>query len=255
MLGMTLDPVCFTIGTHPIYWYGVMMAAAFAASLLHLTIVGRRVGYDSAFASDLVFWCMIGGIVGARLAYVAANWEYFSIHPVRIIRIDQGGLIYYGGFFGAGFALWLFASRRGERLASVLDLVVTALPLGHALGRIGCFLNGCCYGVPNSGPWSVVMEGVARLPVQLFESAGNLALWIALTILFLRRPRRGAVLGLYCIGYSALRFLLEFLRGDPRLNWGPFTDAQWLSAALCATGLFILLRTRGRADDRAERGR
>ena len=94
MLGLTLDPVCFTIGARPIYWYGVLMALAFAASLLHLTLVGRRAGHDSAFASDLVFWCMVGGIVGARLAYVAANWEYFAIHPVRIVRVEQGGLIY-----------------------------------------------------------------------------------------------------------------------------------------------------------------
>ena len=254
MLGLTLDPVCFTIGARPIYWYGVLMALAFAVSLLHLTFVGRRAGHDSAFASDLVFWCMVGGIVGARLAYVAANWEYFAIHPVRIVRMDQGGLIYYGGFFGAGIALWLFAARRGERLTAVMDLIVTALPLGHALGRVGCFLNGCCYGRPSTGAWAVVLDGVARLPVQLFESAGNLILWAALTFVFLRRPRPGTVLGLYCICYSTLRFLLEFQRGDPRLTWGPFTDAQWLSAALFATGLFILLRAQGRTDDHAARG-
>lgn len=238
---MTIDPVCFTIGSRPIYWYGVMMAMGFLAALAHWRVLGRRAAVDTAFTSDLLVWVMVGGIVGARAAYVLANWDYFRAAPGEIIRVDQGGLVYYGGFLGAGLALILFARLSGRPLFATTDLVITALPLGHAFGRVGCFLNGCCGGsvAPAGCPGTL---GLPHYPVQLYEAAFNLALYAVLFRLYRipawRRP--GRLLTVYLLSYPAGRFLLEFIRGDERLRVGHLDVAQVVSLALLATGLVAL---------------
>lgn len=234
---MTIDPVCFHVGPRPIYWYGIMMAAGFLAALAHWRVLGRRSGVDTAFTTDLLVWLMIGGILGARIAYVAANWPYFRAAPGEIIRIDQGGLVYYGGFVGAGLAMILFSRLYGRPLFAMTDLVITALPLGHAFGRVGCFLNGCCGGSLAPAD-SLVALGLAHYPVQLYESAFNLAVYALLFRLYLRPAwqRTGRMLATYLLLYPAGRFLLEFIRGDERLRLGHLDAAQIVSLALLATG-------------------
>jgi phosphatidylglycerol:prolipoprotein diacylglycerol transferase len=242
---MNIDPVCFHLGSRPIYWYGVMMALGFLASLGHWRLLSRRTGVDTAFTGDLLVWLMVAGIGGARVAYVLANLAYFRAAPSEIFRVDQGGLIFYGGFLGAGVALVIFSRLYRLSLAAVTDLVVTALPLGHAFGRVGCFLNGCCGG--RAAPaGSAAACNLSHYPVQLYEAAFNLAVYALLFWFFLAPARRrpGRVLVLYLMCYPAGRFLLEYLRGDERTRVGAFDIAQWVSLALMATGLtfWILLR-------------
>ena len=240
---MTIDPVCFTIGSRPIYWYGVMMALGFLMAIVHWRKLGRLTGTDTAFTSDLLVWLMIGGIVGARVAYVLANLKYFEAVPAEIIRVDQGGLIYYGGFLGAGVVLLAFTRLYRRPFLMTVDLVVTALPLGHAFGRVGCFLNGCCGGIP-APVGNLAAFGLDHYPVQLYESAFNLALYAFLFWFFLAPARRrpGRILSLYLIIYPIGRFLLEFLRGDDRIRVGSLGSldvAQLVSLALVATGLTL----------------
>jgi phosphatidylglycerol---prolipoprotein diacylglyceryl transferase len=146
-----MHPIFLTIGRLNIHWYGVMMALAFVVGLLNWTVLSRKEGRNLNLFSDMLFWLMVSGIVGARAAYVVSEFDYFRTRPLEILRIDKGGLIYYGGFLGAVAGMILFARNRGERFWSLSDLVVTSLPIGHALGRIGCLLNGCCYGAPCEG--------------------------------------------------------------------------------------------------------
>jgi phosphatidylglycerol:prolipoprotein diacylglycerol transferase len=249
-----MDPICFHVCTRPVYWYGVMMALAFLAGIGHWQALGRRTGQrDVAFASDLAFWLMVGGIVGARLAYVGANFDYFIAAPMEIIRVDQGGLIFYGGFIGAVLAFIVFARSRREKVLELADFAITALPLGHALGRVGCFLNGCCQGCVVKTP-SLLSANLNRYPVQLYEAAFNLVVYAVLTIVYLRRRGQchGQVLATYLILYPAGRFLLEFLRGDERLRWGFFSAAQCLSLALMALGmgLWIVVQRQHENDHR-----
>jgi phosphatidylglycerol:prolipoprotein diacylglycerol transferase len=266
-----MDPVCFTIAGRPVYWYGVFLALGFGAGLLHLTWLGRREGRDPGFASDLAFWLIIGGIVGARAAYVLGNWSEFADSPGMIVRVDKGGLVFYGGFFGAGLALWLFARVRREPVLRLLDYTLTALPLGHALGRIGCFVNGCCQGRPaeswlactypaKSAVWWAQVEDKLILPdasaalpvwpVQLFEAAANLAIYGLLFLAYRRRPAPGSIVVLYFLLYPLVRFSLEFLRGDlsDRVVVQGLTSAQWVSLGLCAAALLLawILRLQGR---------
>lgn len=264
-----MDPICFRVGSLPIHWYGVLMAAGFLLGFANWVLLGRREGRRFELLSDLLFWIMVGGLVGARLAYVTADAGYFLRHPLEIVRVDQGGLIYYGGFIGAGLAIWIFARRRGQHFFDLLDLVITSVPLAHALGRLGCFLNGCCYGTRWDGPWGVRYPSTSHAwsdqvnadalsrfeprslpvhPVQLYEAGLNLLLFAALVVWYRHRRREGMVVAAYLLLYPVMRFGLEFLRGDTRTGLGPFSVAQWISVALFALGGVLCVRQYRRAD-------
>jgi phosphatidylglycerol:prolipoprotein diacylglycerol transferase len=265
-----MHPLFIEIGPLKIYWFGVMMALGFLSGLGTWVWLGRREGRDFAFCSDLLLWIMVGGIVGARLAYVLANLETFLNDPMAVFFVHQGGLVYYGGFVGGTLGLAAFARRRGVSLTSLMDLVVTAIPLAHALGRVGCFLNGCCHGRLSDVAWAVrypaesipwwqqveeflVSRGTGRAlpvhPTQLYEAAFNLALYGILVVLYRRRRFRGQVACWYLLTYPVERFCVEFLRGDARVRLGGLTSAQWVSMGLFILG-YVLLKCfrRGTAD-------
>lgn len=236
-----IDPICFHIGSKPVYWFGIMMALAFLSAMGVWTMLGRKTGRDTSIAGDLALWLMVGGIVGARIAYILANLDYFRQAPMEMIRVDQGGLIYYGGFIGATATLAILARLHRESFLSLVDFTVTALPLGHAIGRVGCFLNGCCHGRNVDAP-SLATLGLNRYPVQLYEAVFNIIVLILLLRFYLRRTGRtppGSLLALYLVVYPAGRFLLEFLRGDDRLRAGRLDVAQIISIGLMITGLAL----------------
>lgn len=259
------------------HWYGVMMALGFLAGLLNWRYLGRREGWDFGFCSDLLLWVMVAGILGARLAHVLSQWRSYLAEPMSVFWLHEGGLIYYGGFLGAGVALAIFARVRRLRLTALMDFVITSVPLGHALGRLGCFLNGCCHGVLYDGPlavqfpykspiwWRQVdLQQITRFtpealpvhPTQLYEALFNLVLYGLLLRHYLHRRRDGEVLALYLLVYPVGRFLIEWLRGDPRAHWAGLSVAQWLCIGLFAVGcgLTVFVKRRGRPAERRDRG-
>lgn len=230
-----MHPDCFSIDRLSIHCYGVMMALGFMAGLANWAALAGKHKRSFNFLSDLLFWIMISGILGARLAYVVSNYKEFLAEPLTIVRVDLGGLIYYGGFVGAGLGLFMFAKVRREKIWAITDLVITSVPLAHAFGRIGCFLNGCCHGkvydgllgvsYPAGSPaWAVQVHigQVSRSagyslpvhPVQLYEAACNLCIYFLLIWAYRRRKRDGFVTALYLLTYPVARFWTEFLRGD-----------------------------------------
>ncbi|MDI6775038.1 MAG: prolipoprotein diacylglyceryl transferase [Verrucomicrobiota bacterium] len=260
-----MNPIFLQVGQVKIFWFGVMMALGCFAGLISWTLLGRREGRDFAFASDLLFWLMIPAIVGARLTYLAANWEYYVSRAWEIWRIDRGGLIYYGGMAAATAAVVVFARVRKQNWRRLFDFVATALPLAHAFGRVGCFLNGCCHGIPcdgflgarfprNSPPWHRQLDQglidarepltLPAHPVQLYEAAFSLALYALLIVIYRRQKRAGTTTAAYLILYPFGRFLIEFLRGDERLPLLGLTAAQVASLCLMAAG--IVWMTAGR---------
>jgi phosphatidylglycerol:prolipoprotein diacylglycerol transferase len=260
-----MHPVCLTIGDRVIYWYGILMALAFLAGILTWWRLGWREGRDAAWASDLAFWAMLAGIVGARIAYIVSDWSYFWAHPLQILRVDRGGLIFYGGFLGTILMVLFLARMRKESALGLGDLMVTALPLGHMLGRIGCFFNGCCFGKPLPGAlgiqfpadspawWEhteaglITSEARWSLPVhavQLYEAALNFILFFVLVYCYPRRKRTGDIVALYLMIYPPIRFFLEFLRGDQRAQWGQLTVAQDLSLVFFLAGLILWVARR-----------
>lgn len=141
-----MHPVLFRILGKEIYSYGAMAALGLLAAILTWQWLDRREDRPPGFAADLGFWLMVSGIVGSRVTYVMANWSYYRSAPLEIIRINQGGLIFYGGLILGATALALWARHHRLPLWHAADFAIPGLAIGHALGRIGCFLNGCCYG-------------------------------------------------------------------------------------------------------------
>lgn len=229
-----MDKTAFTLLGFPIYWYGLLFAGGFIAATLLMNRLGRGRGKAADLGSDIAVVIMIGTLVGARTAYILSEWDYFAANPGKILAFREGGMVFYGGVVMSLALLVGFALKRREHPLDLLDLVATAVPLGHAFGRMGCFLNSCCGGVPAA--WGLAdAEGVRRVPVQLFETAGNLVICAVLVTLYRRHPPRGRVTALYFLLYPALRFANEFFRGDDRLQVaGGLNAAQTTSLVLMA---------------------
>ncbi len=244
-----VDPIAFHIPglDRAVYWYGIMAALGFLVSLLYWNATSRRVGLPHGIGSDLSFAAIVGGILGARAMYVAANWGYFSENPGEIIRIDQGGLVFYGGFIAASLAIIGMARVRKIPVLKLGDFAISALPLGHAFGRIGCLLNGCCYGSACDLPWALFTADRWRHPVQGYEALFNLALFFFLRHRLLKEKSYGWLIATYLIAYGAWRFFIEFWRGDARMPGFLGLDAaQTLSLALVLTGAILALILRAR---------
>lgn len=243
---LVMNPVAFHVLGRPIYWYGIMVSLGFLAGIVHWTRAARRRGWPPEYGSDIALWLMIGGLVGARVAYVMANWPDYADAPWRIVRFDQGGLVYYGGFIGGTLAAIGFAIRRRRPLWQVGDYAIGAVPLGHAIGRIGCFINQCCYGAETTCRLQVTVGGVPRHPVQLYESLATAIIYVVLLRFSPRQRRDGETLALYLLLYPTARFFLEFLRGDARLHFLGLTVAQAVSVVLwlIGAGLWLFLPRR-----------
>jgi len=230
-----VDPVFIHIFGRPIYWYGVMTALGFLAAVLHWSWLGKRQGYPAGLASEIGIWVMVSGIVGARLAYVIANLPDYAGDPLQIIRIDRGGLIYYGGFIGAFLGICYLAHRKNEPLWRLGDFVITAVPLGHAIGRVGCFLNGCCFGKACDLPWAVGHNH----PTPIYETIFNVVLYLFLVGFHGRKKRDGTVVAMYLLLYPIGRFFFEMTRGDDRMKWMGLTVAQEISVFLLLLGCLL----------------
>lgn len=232
-----MDPVLLTVCGRPIYWYGVMTALGFLAAVAHWAWLGRRQGRPPGLASELGIWVMVGGILGARLLYVTLNLEFYAANPADILRIDKGGQIWYGGFIGGTAAILLMMWIRKEPPRPFTDFVITGVPLGHAIGRLGCFLNGCCYGKPCDLPWAMTTNGVPSHPTPIYATLANLAIYGVLVVWVLRpRYRPGTALALYLTLYPLWRLILQQVRADYPAVWLGLDSAQWTSLALLATG-------------------
>ncbi len=260
-----MHPDLFSLGPFHVKTYGLCMALGFLAAWQALAWLCRRAGRKTEPMSNLLMLMMVSGVVGSRAAYVIEHWgAEFANHPERIVRVDQGGLMFYGGLILAVlvFFAWCFVKR--ERILPLADMLTAVIPLGHAFGRVGCFFFGCCYGRVSSSPCAVsfpraspawyeqvnagmlppsAARSLAVLPTQLFESAAVLALFAALLLLHRRfaQTRAGLVSGCYFIGYACIRFMLEVLRGDPRAAVGPFSISQTISIALLFLGGALVL--------------
>ena len=258
-------PDLIDIGFLHLKTYGACMATGF---ILCWWLVERLSGRKDL--SNLLMALMVGGVVGSRIAYVIEHWKAeFAANPLQIVRIDQGGLMFYGGFILSFAIFFLWCAVKREHPLKLADLLATVIPLGHAFGRIGCFFYGCCYG-RDSDCWCAVTfpagspswhehgrRLVSVLPTQLFEAAALLALFGLLMWARWRRDtvpdasrvagagrRDGLIVGLYLIGYAVIRFFIEILRGDPRAAVGPFSISQTISLCMIVVGLLFLLNSK-----------
>lgn len=239
-----MHPVLFYIGPVALYSYSAMLALGFLAAVTLASRRARAARLDPARIQTLSWVMILCGIVGARLTFVVLNWELFRSDPLEIFRLRHGGLVFYGGLglgLGAGVLTMFFKKLP---IGKTIDLMTPPLVLAHAVGRIGCFLNGCCYGKPTSLPWGVSFpgEGILRHPTQLYESAGLLILFFLLKRIERSSPVPGRLFLIYGLSYGIWRFAIEFLRGDNPAALAGLTPFQLISlflVAACGLGLAI----------------
>ena len=249
-----MHPIAFELGPLSIHWYGVMVALGFLAGLWTASRRGLRAGVAAEKIIDLGPWLIIGASIGARTLYVISYWhEAFEGQPVAdVFKVWKGGLVYYGGLIGSSLACILYVRLKKLPLWKVADIVAPSIALGYVFGRIGCLLNGCCYGRACSLPWAIHFPAGNALnvptsqvhPTQVYESLLNLGLYAALAWLLPRKKFDGQVFGVYLVSYAVLRSFVEMFRGDypehQHYLGGWATPAHLASIAILAAGLVLL---------------
>lgn len=240
------------VGPLSIHWYGVMYALAFFIGYFVIRAIARRkqLPLSDADLGDLITNLMVGVILGGRLGYIVFyGLSTYLKNPLEIFAIWHGGMSFHGGAIGTVLAGWLFCRKHGLRFLQLADTVIVAVPLGLALGRLGNFINAELWGRPSGMPWAMVFptdpSRLPRHPSQLYEFGLEGILLFLLLWFFSRRPRPdGATFGLFLIGYSAFRFIVEFFRNpDPQLGLvlGPLSMGQLLSIPMVLLGLAFML--------------
>ena len=239
-----LGPI--TLGT-----YGLMICLGVALAALALLPICRRLGQSTQDALFMAVYALVAAAVGSKLLYL------FTVLPQlpdytgeQWAGLLSGGWVFYGGLLGAVGGAVLYCRQFHLDTLALVEPVVVVLPLGHAIGRVGCFMAGCCYGCPCPPPWGITLQNsfiapndIPLFPVQLAEAAALLLLFAGLVLFTRRHSHPQRTLGLYVTIYAMARFFLEMLRYDAdRGVWLGLSTSQWISLALIPLGIALLCR-------------
>jgi phosphatidylglycerol:prolipoprotein diacylglycerol transferase len=249
-------PRLFQIGGFAVPTYGVLVATGVLVGLWISVRNSARQGIKPENAWDFGIAVVLAGIVGAKILYIILDWRSGHVYGQNLRDIFTLETLQAGGVFSGGLAaafavaFWFLHKYRMPALATC-DAFAPGLAMGHAIGRVGCFAAGCCYGKPTHHFWGVTFTNplAAQLvgtplnsalqPTQLFESAVELSIFFILTWMFKRKKFDGQIFGAYLFLYGTARFLLEFLRDDPGRG-GPFfgllSGTQLIAIGLVITG-------------------
>ena len=249
-------PILFSLGPLTIHTYGVMLALGAALGMLLYTRLAKRAGLDPDRAMSLALWLLISGLAGSRLFFVILEPAQFAAAPWRVLAIWEGGLVFYGGVAGA-LVVGLILMRRWKLpVLTLMDCVAPALALAQAVGRLGCFSAGCCYGLPWQGGWCAVVfndphtlapRGIELHPAQLYTSLALLVITGLLILLWRRRRFAGQIFFAYGFLHGAARVIIETFRGDwrgePLMG---LTPTGWfaLGLAMFSAGALVYLSKR-----------
>lgn len=244
-----MHPVLLELGNFKIYSWGLMLAVAVIIAIIGISRSFDREGYNRDMVLDMVIIMVVFGILGGRIAYILFyEWTAFLSNPGLFFSPGFSGLIWYGAFVGGFIPFLIYIRKKNLDFWVIADMFVPYLALSYALVRIGCFLNGCCYGMPTGTEYGVLFPGVDNLlrhPTQLYSSLLNFILFIYLLWLFPRRKFPGQVFLAYLMGYSVYRFIVEFFRFS-LINYGPFTMGQIYTMIMfaAALGLYFWIRSK-----------
>ena len=256
----------FTIGPVTIHGYGLMIGLGVVAALLMGDYRAKKKGLDSDAIYGMTFFAVVLGFASAKVLYIITQWKSFLQNP--LFYLSGSGFVVFGGIIGAILTLYIYGKVKKLDLLRYLDLMVPSVALAQALGRIGCFLAGCCYGRETDSCLGVVFthsayapNGVKLLPTQLFMSAGDFLL-MAILLWYSRKERmKGRTSALYIILYSLGRFALEFLRDDDRGTVGSLSTSQFIGILMAIAGalafwIFLpMLEKKNRAEEQDRKKR
>jgi prolipoprotein diacylglyceryl transferase len=252
------DESVIHLGPVPLHMYGLMLAIGVLVAVRVAEVRWVRRGHKAKEFSDLVVWIVIAGVIGARLYHVITDYQLFEDDPLKAFAIWEGGLAIWGAVIGGAIAAIVLARRRHLDLGDLLDSIAPGLVFAQAIGRWGNWFNQELFGGPTTLPWGLEIE-VAKRPADyvqystfhptfLYESLYCLALGLVLIWVDHHfRLKKFQLFALYCMGYTAARFVFEEMRIDPAHTIGPLRVNAWVSIVvfLVALGAFLWLRTHG----------
>jgi phosphatidylglycerol:prolipoprotein diacylglycerol transferase len=248
-------PKLLELGPIHLYTYGLLLAAAYLLGLQMSVARGERRGIPRGQMMDLGLYVIVAAFVGAKLLLVVVDVDHFVEHPSDLFSLVRSGGVFYGGLILATLvALW-YVRRHRMPVWRVGDAVAPGIALGHVVGRLGCFLGGCCYGRPTDVPWAVTFTspdaaanvgtplGIPLHPTQLYEAGAELIILVGLLLLERRgRPFPGRTFFSYLVVYGISRFVIEFYRGDPRgFVVDTFSTSQFISLLLVPVSIVMLV--------------
>ena len=235
------------------------MAAGFLLGLSLSVKQAKKEGISTSKIIDLGFYILLSALIGSRLFYIVINASHYLKNPLDAFKIWEGGLVFYGGLMLTVPTVLWYVKKNAMGLWSTADLFAPSLAIGHAIGRIGCFYSGCCYGKPAEGlPWAVIFTdpqslaliGVPLHPTQLYESLGEFFIFLLLITIRRHKAFSGQLFMTYIMFYSVLRFIVEFFRGDvargfitPQLSLSQGVSILMFFVAV--TGFVILRQRKG----------
>lgn len=256
-----LDPTIFTIGWFSLKWYSIAYIAGILIGWWYLARLLKVPGAPMArrHADDLIFYATLGIILGGRIGYVLFYAPEMLVHPLRIVRLWDGGMSFHGGVIGTSLGLLWFARKHGLNWLRVHDFVACTVPFGLFFGRLANFVNGELWGRPSNVAWAIIFprtgDDVARHPSQLYEAGlEGIVLFALLWLAFWRTKARydpGKLTGVFLLGYGAARFIVEFFR-EPDQQLADFARAtglhmgQWLCVPMIVGGLYLIATANGR---------
>lgn len=240
----------FSIGPFTVHGYGLMMALGILSAYYMVEYRAKKKGMEYEKVFPLAVWAVAGGLLGAKLLYLITRLPSMIADPSLILHSLKDGFVVYGSIIGGVFAAWLYCRKSKLPFLKMFDLVVPALAFAQGLGRIGCFLAGCCYGMelPEGHPLAIVFKESAYAPnnvpllsTQLISSGLNFIHFGILLLLSKKLKTPGQLSGVYLVLYSIGRFILEFFRGDLiRGNVGSLSTSQFISVFICIAGLVMI---------------
>lgn len=255
-------PRLVEIGWFSLPTYGVLVALGFLLGLQLAGRLARRVGLDPERITNLGVYIALSAIVGAKLFYLFSEWDYYSANWDRLFSISslQAGGVFYGGLLAALAVTVIYVRKNNLSWLPTADVFAPSLAAGHAVGRLGCFAAGCCWGKPTDMPWGVeftsqiahdfvgVPLNVHLHPTQLYESFGTGLIALFLFWRFFKPHATGTIIGWYLVLYSSFRFVIEFFRADQArpLLGDSVSATQWVAVGLILLGTTILFRNRNR---------
>lgn len=249
-----MHPILFEIGGFPVYTYGVMLAAAYLLGLQFALARAKRLGLDPNRVMDLGIWIIVSALLGAKLLLLVVEWDTYRHGIPDVLTLVRSGGVFYGGLIVAvAVAMW-YMWRHRMPIWPVTDVFAPGIALGHAIGRLGCFFAGCCFGRPTTVPWAITFTNeyaaqnvgtpihVPLHPTQLYEAGAELLILGVLLVLE-RRGRHfpGRTFWGYMLLYGVSRFIIEFYRGDSRGMVGMFSTSQFVSLLIVPLAIVMLV--------------
>ncbi|MCK4917956.1 MAG: prolipoprotein diacylglyceryl transferase [Candidatus Omnitrophica bacterium] len=248
-----MHPILCKIGPLTLYTYGLFVFLGVSLSYFICSREAKKQKIDSDIFSNIFFWLLIMGFLGARIIYIFVEWKGFLNDPFSLI-FNNSGFVFYGGvIFGIG-TLWYLSRRYKIAILKLADILALGVPLAHSLGRVGCFFYGCCYGMASNSFFGVLFPpdspagylGVKVIPIQLISSFFLFIIFCFLMFIKRKKKFQGQLAILYIFLYSVFRFCVEFFRGDSRGNVYYLSTSQFISVIMIFLSIYLFKQLKHR---------